>query len=86
MKIRISDSSDRIDKNIIIPLAFFLNDLTVLGLEKYIRENYGEEYLPEDNKKLSYIVRKAKKIVRAYKGMKIVEVKSADGDNVDITL
>ncbi|MBQ8474511.1 MAG: hypothetical protein IJ499_02475 [Clostridia bacterium] len=86
MKIRISDSSDRIDKNIIIPLGFFLNDLTVLGLKKYIRDNYGEEYLPKDNKKLSYIVRKAKKIVRAYKGMKIVEVKSADGDNVDITL
>lgn len=86
MRIRICDSSDRIDKNIIIPLGFFLNDLTVLGLKKYIRENYGEEYLPEDNKKLSHIVKKAKKIVKTYKGMKIVEIRDADGDRVDISL
>lgn len=80
---RIKVKADGKNINVRIPSVLLSSSLVFKIIEKNIEDNSGKRMDKETSKKVHKLLKQA---VKKYKGLKLVEVHSADGEIVEIVL
>lgn len=81
MKIRIKTEDTKL--NLRLPSSLMYSSLTFKIIEKAIEKETGVRMNKDTSDKVRLLLKKA---VKKYKGLNLVEVHSADGEIVEITL
>lgn len=85
MRVYVNDN-DGTNINIRIPTGLLLNRVTALVLSKVIEHLPGTESITLSKAQIYFLIKTLKKFKKSHPGWKLVEVHSAEGDVVEITL
>ena len=83
MKIIINGNDRHVPIKLLFPTGLVLNRLTVTFIPKALKDNCG---ITITRKQALRLIKELRRCKKRFPGWKIVEVKSADGECVEITL